>query len=308
MDLQQHHCHGCRCGGGVDRRRAVVARCLADVIHSHSGTKVFIEQEVLALTRVVNGPREHARMDLVFNLNGSVTYLDVSIVALFSCNQSLVSAASTRPGHMARRAEKTKFDRTPTHKPRPFHTRDHRPTGATRQKIHQQPHARCCEPPGSHQGHMVSCPKCAPQCHLQTTTHSRRYVTPVDHCHSLFYLCRPRYVTCQYRPNGKSTQRFQTQANRSRAMCPAAATHLPMMTSTTLATLCYICWPTPTLRQSCSPVSLTLMCSTQPLDADSLWTLSLSLSSIVPHLILSHCLLMQNPALSYGATPSLLRT
>ena len=25
---------------------------------------------------------EHARMDLVFNLNGSITYLDVSIVAL----------------------------------------------------------------------------------------------------------------------------------------------------------------------------------------------------------------------------------
>ena len=45
-------------------------RCLADVIQSNSGAKVFIEQEVLALTRVVNGQTEHARMDLVFNLNG----------------------------------------------------------------------------------------------------------------------------------------------------------------------------------------------------------------------------------------------
>ena len=52
-------------------------------------------------------------MDLVFNLNGSVTYLDVSIVAPFSCNPSLVSAASTRPGLMARRAEKNKLDRYP---------------------------------------------------------------------------------------------------------------------------------------------------------------------------------------------------
>ena len=52
-------------------------------------------------------------MDLVFNLNGSVTYLDVSIVAPFSCSPSLVSAASTKPGHMAKRAEKTKFDRYP---------------------------------------------------------------------------------------------------------------------------------------------------------------------------------------------------
>ena len=55
------------------------------------GHKVFIEQEVPALTRVVNGQTEHARMNLVFNLNGSVTYLDVSIVAPLSCNPSLVS-------------------------------------------------------------------------------------------------------------------------------------------------------------------------------------------------------------------------
>ena len=108
---KQHHCHGCRFGGGVDRRHAALAGCLADIIHSHSGVNVFLEQEVPALTRVVNGQTEHARMDLVFNLNGSVTYLDVSIVAPFSCSPSLVSAASTKPGLMAKRAEKNKFDR-----------------------------------------------------------------------------------------------------------------------------------------------------------------------------------------------------
>ena len=31
-----------RYGGGVDHMQAAVTRCLADVIHSHSGTKVFI--------------------------------------------------------------------------------------------------------------------------------------------------------------------------------------------------------------------------------------------------------------------------
>ena len=91
VDLQQYHCHGCRYAGGVDRWHEAVTRCLADVVHSHSGTKVFTEQEVRALTRVVNGQREHARVDLVFNLNGSITYLDVSIVAPFSCNPSVVS-------------------------------------------------------------------------------------------------------------------------------------------------------------------------------------------------------------------------
>ena len=86
---------------------------LADIIQSQSGVKVFIEQYVLALTRVVHGQTECARMDLVFNLHGSITYLDVSIVAPFSCNPSLASAASTKPGLMAKRAEKAKFDRYP---------------------------------------------------------------------------------------------------------------------------------------------------------------------------------------------------
>ena len=110
VDPQQHHCYGCRYGGCVDRRHAAAGRFQADVIHSQSGAKVFIEHEVPALARVVNGQTEHARMDLVFNLNGSVTYLNVSIVALLSCNPSLVSAASTKPGLEAKRAEKNMFD------------------------------------------------------------------------------------------------------------------------------------------------------------------------------------------------------
>ena len=113
VEAQQHHCCGCRYGGGVHRRHAAAGRCLADVIQSHSGAGVFIEQEVPALTRVVNGQTEHARMDLVFNLNGLVTCVDVSIVAPSSCSPSLVSAASTKPGHMAKRAEKNKLDRYP---------------------------------------------------------------------------------------------------------------------------------------------------------------------------------------------------
>ena len=77
------------------------------------GSKYFLNKKYLPLPVLSIGQTEHARMDLVFNLNGSVTYLDVSIVAPFSCSPSLVSAASTKPGHMAKRAEKTKFDRYP---------------------------------------------------------------------------------------------------------------------------------------------------------------------------------------------------
>ena len=114
LDPKQHHCYGCRYGGGVDRRHAARARCLVDFIQSHSGVKVFIEQEVPALTRVVNGQTEHARGWILSSTSTVQSrILDVSIVAPFSCSPSLVSAASTKPGLAAKRAEKTKFDRYP---------------------------------------------------------------------------------------------------------------------------------------------------------------------------------------------------
>ena len=110
----------CRYGGSVDCKHAAVGRCLADVIQSHSGVKVFIEQEVPALTRVVNGQTEHARMDLVFNFNGSVTYVDVSIVAPFSCSPSLVcSQHKTRT--YGQESRKEQIRQVSTHQPRSFH-------------------------------------------------------------------------------------------------------------------------------------------------------------------------------------------
>ena len=57
VDPKQHHFYGCRYGGGVDRRHAAVERRLADVIQSHSGVKVFIEQEVPALSPVLSMDR-----------------------------------------------------------------------------------------------------------------------------------------------------------------------------------------------------------------------------------------------------------
>ena len=38
-------------------RHGALARCLADIIQSHSGVKVFTEQEVPSLTRVVNAQK-----------------------------------------------------------------------------------------------------------------------------------------------------------------------------------------------------------------------------------------------------------
>ena len=128
---------------------AAVVRCLADVIHSHNGTKVHIEQSVPALTRVVNGQVEHARMDdLVFDQNGNTTYLDVAIVSPFSSSPALIAAASKRPGtwpRELRRANLTDIHSSPC----PVHPGDLRPpwlppaAWLPRQKVHQQPDERC---------------------------------------------------------------------------------------------------------------------------------------------------------------------
>ena len=44
-------------------------------------------------------------------------------------------------------------------------------------------------PPQAIKDNLVSNPKCPPQCHLQTTTHSRRHVISADHCHSQIIFC-----------------------------------------------------------------------------------------------------------------------
>ena len=45
-------------------------------------------------------------MDIVFNLYGQTYYIDTAVVTPFSANLGLMTAASARPGHMAKREEK----------------------------------------------------------------------------------------------------------------------------------------------------------------------------------------------------------
>ena len=58
-------------------------------------------------------------MDIVFNLHGQVYYIDTAVVTLFSANAGLISAASGRPGYMAKREEK--FRQISPHQPGPIH-------------------------------------------------------------------------------------------------------------------------------------------------------------------------------------------
>ena len=104
----------CKSGGGVDHRHSALARCLPDLITTHTGVKAHIDQSIPGLTHTKqHGQIELARMDIVIALRGITYCIDTAIVSPFSANVDLMTAASSRPGHMAKREEKKKFDRYP---------------------------------------------------------------------------------------------------------------------------------------------------------------------------------------------------
>ena len=115
IGTHQLHCIVCKSGGGVDQRHSVLARCLADLITTHTGAKVHIEQTIPGLPREPHHGAQPAgaRTDIVFNLHGQTHYIDTAVVTPFSANVGLIAAESTRPGYMAKREEKKKFDRYP---------------------------------------------------------------------------------------------------------------------------------------------------------------------------------------------------
>ena len=96
VDAHQHHCSGCRYGGGVDRRHAAVARCLAVVVKNPQRRPSNNQVEPRAWTSCL-----------------IITLATTLIDALLSSNPGLISAASALPSYMAKRAEKIKFDRHP---------------------------------------------------------------------------------------------------------------------------------------------------------------------------------------------------
>ena len=108
IDPHQLHCIVCKSGGGVDQRHSALASCLADLVTTHTGAKVHIEQTIPGLPREPHpgAQPEGARMDIVFNLHGQAYYIDTAVVTPFSANSGLMTAASARPGHMAKREEK----------------------------------------------------------------------------------------------------------------------------------------------------------------------------------------------------------
>ena len=123
-------------GGGVDRRHAALARCLADVILSHSGAKVFIDQAVPALTRVRQPDRVSMHAWTSSSTSTDQSHIWMSPLLLLSLAIRFWSQqTSTRPGFTAKSAEKGKFDRYPRINLVPFILETTGRPWSTRQKI-----------------------------------------------------------------------------------------------------------------------------------------------------------------------------
>ena len=121
-------------------------------------------------------------MDIVSNLHGQTYYIDTAVVTPFSANAGLISAASTRPGHMAKREEKKKFDRYPRINLAPFILETTRTTWLPCTKVHQIPIQRHGPHSNSHPRRMGRHHNHTPRLHLQTTTPGGHHVTalPTD--------------------------------------------------------------------------------------------------------------------------------
>ena len=184
-------------------------------------------------------------MDLVFNLNGSVTYLDVSIVAPFSCNPSLVSAASTKPGLMAKRAEKNKFDRYPHINLVPFILETTGRPGPHAKKFISYPLRDADNPPlairdtWSTIQSVLRVP--SPNNNSQPPLRNPLFVTPS-------ILSMPHASGCKYRPNGNAHSVFSLKPTAAVPCGPAVTSPRPTMTSTTLTTISFSCLRTLQLR------------------------------------------------------------
>ena len=105
---------------------------------------------------------------------------------------SLVSAARTKPGLMAKRAEKGEFDRYPHINLVPFILETTGPLGPHARKFISNLMRDADNPPLAIRDTWSVCSTVP----YPTTTHSRRYVISGAHCHSQFLFCRLHVGPC----------------------------------------------------------------------------------------------------------------
>ena len=110
LDPKQHHCYGCRYGG-VDRRHAALARCLADII-STVGSKYLLNKKYLPLLVLLK--------DRLNTLGWTL-----SSTSMVQCSLLLQSVPGVSCQHKTRtygqKSGEDQIRQVPTHQPRSVH-------------------------------------------------------------------------------------------------------------------------------------------------------------------------------------------
>ena len=133
----QLHCIECKSGGGVDQRHSALARCLADLVTTHTGAKVHIEQTIPGIPREprgasckgTHGHRVSTCTDRLTLLTRRWSHLSQPMRA------SLLQLAPAQATWL--NARKRKIRQIPQLEPCPIHPGDHRTTWLPRTKVHQ---------------------------------------------------------------------------------------------------------------------------------------------------------------------------
>ena len=217
LDPKQHHCYGCRYGGGVDRRHAALARALR-MPFNHTVVSRYLLNRKYLLSPVLSTDRVNT-LGWILSLTSTVrSRIWMCPLLLFSLavrpwSQQPAQDQDTWPREW-RRTNLTGTHTSISFLPllRPQAGLAHMPGNSSATNCEMLTTTSC-------QRHLVHHPKCATQCYLQTTTHGRRYVTLNDCGHTQFAFYAPR-PWMQVPPNWERTQRFQSQAYCSRAMWP----------------------------------------------------------------------------------------
>ena len=115
-------------------------------------------------------------MDMVFDLHGRPHCIDTAVVTPFSASAGLIASASTRPGFMAKREEKRKFDRDPRINLIPFILESTGRPGYHAQKFIKYLFSDADHPPTAIREAWGRHPDHTPQLHLQTTTQGGHHV------------------------------------------------------------------------------------------------------------------------------------
>ena len=121
LDTLGHHATTCHKGGGIMRRHDAVVRLLHEYARDHLGLPCLLEQHTAPSTP----DHEHDRIDLIVQIAGAETHVDVAVVSPLTSQHDLIKTRARHDGHAAIQTANRKRNRYPNLGVLPFVIEDY---------------------------------------------------------------------------------------------------------------------------------------------------------------------------------------